>query len=527
MIAPLFGSITRPLLSPLVSGLRDELFGAFTPRSLFNDGSIGVLYDNNDLTTMFVDAAGTTPATVNGLVGLQLDKSQGLVLGAELAPGGGTFDSATGYTLGAGWSIAGGTASRTDTGSFSNLTVGGVCVVGKFYEISVDIISISASAVVFGATWAGGPTFNTTGRKTVRRLATTTDFLFQMTGPGTVSLDNLSIREIPGNHRYQTTTGSKPILRGTPTGGNLAPNNGDFSSSTGWSLQAGWTISGGTANVNSAVAGSTYARATGTSVVGRVYRIKFTITSYTSGGISACAGTAVGPPRTSAGTYVEYIVANTTDGCGVYGASTTTVASVDNIEIHDVSAGSVTAPYGLQYDGVDDFLQTASVNFTATDKMFVCAGVRKLSDSAADSYLLALSASPANTGSFFIRAPRLASTAHYGFTYNASTAAGYDASSYAAPAVNVLSASMNGAGATQADKLIPRVNGATPTLGLIGVSSGTGNFGNHAFYFGRLGGTSGPFNGLDFGFVIVGKTLTAAQIASTERWMAQRTGVSI
>jgi hypothetical protein len=40
-------------------------------------------------------------------------------------------------------------------------------------------------------------------------------------------------------------------------------------------------------------------------------------------------------------------------------------------------------PHYLRFDGVDDFLQTSSINFTSTDKMTVFAGVRKLSDAAA------------------------------------------------------------------------------------------------------------------------------------------------
>ena len=54
-------------------------------KSLFANGEQGFVYDPNDLTTMFQNAAGTVPVTGAGQpVGLMLDKSKGLVLGSEL-----------------------------------------------------------------------------------------------------------------------------------------------------------------------------------------------------------------------------------------------------------------------------------------------------------------------------------------------------------------------------------------------------------------------------------------------------------
>jgi len=50
--------------------------GVFNPASLFASGERGPWYDFSDLSTMFQDAAGTTPVTANGdPLGLVLDKS--------------------------------------------------------------------------------------------------------------------------------------------------------------------------------------------------------------------------------------------------------------------------------------------------------------------------------------------------------------------------------------------------------------------------------------------------------------------
>jgi hypothetical protein len=50
-------------------------FGSFSPAVLFALAEPGVWYDPSDLTTMFTDTAGTTPATVGSAVALLLDKS--------------------------------------------------------------------------------------------------------------------------------------------------------------------------------------------------------------------------------------------------------------------------------------------------------------------------------------------------------------------------------------------------------------------------------------------------------------------
>jgi hypothetical protein len=201
---------------------------------------------------------------------------------------------------------------------------------------------------------------------------------------------------------------------------------------------------------------------------------------------------------------------------------------VDDVEVHDISAGQVTAPYGLQYDGIDDFLTTASVDFTATDKMAVVMGVRKLSDAATGIVAeLSVSASSANNGSFFI-AIADSPGANYSFWLRGTQGAGQRITTYTSPTTDVLTVSYDISQAGRDTEVVPRANGATPTNTGTGLSdAGTGNFGNFALYFGRRGGASLPYNGLDFGGICVNKTLSASQLSSAERWTASRTGVTI
>jgi len=100
-------SIALPvsLRGQLLSGSR------FSPLSLFAASEPGAWYDPSDLTTMFTDAAGSTPVTTPGqTVALLLDKSKGLVLGSELVTNGDFSAGSTGWTLLGTATISGGVA---------------------------------------------------------------------------------------------------------------------------------------------------------------------------------------------------------------------------------------------------------------------------------------------------------------------------------------------------------------------------------------------------------------------------------
>ena len=174
-------------------------------------------------------------------------------------------------------------------------------------------------------------------------------------------------------------------------------------------------------------------------------------------------------------------------------------------------------PLYLQADGSDDWMQTNSVNFSASDKVFVSAGVRKLSDTARG-MLAELSATTAsNNGSFALTAPNAAS-ATYAFE-SKGTSLTDAVGSATAPISSVLSALANISG----DSNILRINGvqADSDTG----DQGTGNYGNYPLYFYRRGGTTLPFNGREYASVCRGGTLpTSAQIAQVERYLSNTMG---
>jgi hypothetical protein len=72
------GATRRPTqrpTSPLARGVGEGGVSSFSIASLFAAGEQGGWYDPSDLSTLFSDSAGTTPAVVDGPVGKMLDKS--------------------------------------------------------------------------------------------------------------------------------------------------------------------------------------------------------------------------------------------------------------------------------------------------------------------------------------------------------------------------------------------------------------------------------------------------------------------
>jgi len=178
-------------------------------------------------------------------------------------------------------------------------------------------------------------------------------------------------------------------------------------------------------------------------------------------------------------------------------------------------------PLYLKFDGTDDSLSTASIDFSATDKMSVFAGVRKLSDAAAG-VVTELSSNINSNNGAFIFAPGSYTTAT-GSLYHTSSKGTVIAplnstTTFASPITNVISALFDIAG----DKNTIRINGLQNAQSTD--DQGTGNYGNYPLYIGRRGGTTLPYNGRLYSLIVRGAQSTDAQIASTEAWVNGKTG---
>ncbi|EEW26613.1 LamG domain-containing protein [Rhodobacter ferrooxidans] len=189
------------------------------PTKLFSAGVKGGWYDPSDLRTLFQDAAGTIPVTAAGQpVGLMLDKSRGLMLGPELVANGG-FDSDTAWTKGAGWTVSGGVATKVP-GAGSSIFQPVGATAGRFYRVSYTATCTAGGADIgIGGTGAiKTPTISASGSYSAVIFSGLYDQDLKIFANAAFvgSIDNISVRELAGNHASQTAAAARPIWQ---TGG--------------------------------------------------------------------------------------------------------------------------------------------------------------------------------------------------------------------------------------------------------------------------------------------------------------------
>ena len=574
-----------------------QVFGgasAFSPLDLFSTGAQGVWYDPSDLTTMFVDRAGTTPVTAPGqLVGLRLDKSKVLVLGAELVTNG-TFDSGT-----TGWEGVGGTISavsgrlRVSYSTSSPYGRQGVtCVVGNTYLLTGQYFGGAETTRLYigdsntGANAQGLIDFSGDGTATVRFRATATTMWIIASGRSLatgefVEFDNISVRELAGNHAVAPTDAARPTYGVEPKGGrrNLLTWSEDFGNAVWAKTNSTITADAATAPDGTTtadklvgIAATTYTRARQafTFTSGALYDFSvyakeaelpylfiqipstlfpanqsayFDLSSGTVGAVTGgtasitsvgngwyrCSIATQACTTTGSSTAEVFVTASSsnttytnsgTSGAYIWGAQLelgSTASPYQRVTIaENVTEASVPTCHYLRYDGFNSSMSTAAIDFTGTDKMSAFAGVRKLSD-AAQGVVVELSATiVSNNGSFLLAAPDGA-TATFGFDSKGTAQVDAVASSLTAPISRIVTGLADIAG----DRATIRIDGvqADQDTG----DQGTGNFGNYAMFIGRRNNATLPFNGRDYGIIVVGKSASAGEITDTETWLAAKT----
>ena len=174
-------------------------------------------------------------------------------------------------------------------------------------------------------------------------------------------------------------------------------------------------------------------------------------------------------------------------------------------------------PLYLRCDGIDDGMRTNSIDFTATDKMTVVAGVRKLGNTASGALLEFSETWSGYQGSFAIFAPGGIILDGVGFRSNGSLPASVDAITSASPITMILSQ----ISCISAGNLIGRLNGEQVASNLS--NQGSGSYGNYPLYLFRRGGVSSPLNGRFYGAIIRGAQSNDTQIAFAERYMNTKT----
>ena len=191
------------------------IFGtSFSPLELFTGGYTGGWYDPSDLSTMFTTSTGATQVTADGdLVGLMLDKSQGLALGAEhiSVAADRDFSSDTGYwTKGVGATITGGVVDVSTASDIYPIYKFNQFPSGGYYEITYTL-TVASGGCGYWINGRNGAVKTVSGTYTDRIFTVPLATLGFRTGGAFVgTIDNVSVKPILGNHLTQATSGARP-----------------------------------------------------------------------------------------------------------------------------------------------------------------------------------------------------------------------------------------------------------------------------------------------------------------------------
>jgi hypothetical protein len=562
------------------------LSGGFSPASLFSAGENGAWYDPSDLTTLFTDSAGTVPVTgVEQFVGLMLDKSKGLVLGPELAPAAYTGTASGGFSITSTSIVRDGV---TPAGN-AQLTLQATVTSGLWYKITFTAAGLSGDNTIIRV---GSPTtgefyrITSAGTYTIYLPAGVTAAILAFAPfagtAGGITITNIGIKLIPGNHAFQTQTAKRPKLAARY---NLLQRTEEFQNAA-WVKDGGVTVtqnaavapdgtttadlmlgtansgmvqdpSGSLAAVNNTA--SLYVReGTGSQIrlrlvnasVGADFcQINFnfsteTATFSTGGTATGTTGSATkllvgsdvwfrltvsGVASTAAGLARAYVWgvsgsfylwgADLRPASQATGLIGPTYQRVVDAATYD-TAGFL--PY-LQFDGLSWSMSTNSIDFSAvpTDKMTVWAGVRKLSaiNIGVAETICELSTSIAvNNGAFVLWHNN--GTDRINFASKGTTRV--DATT-TDPIYNSLNTVViTGQADISAPNIVLRADGVQ--LDQDSASQGTGNYGNYPLFIGARNNAGLFFNGWLTSLIVRGAQSTQSQIEATESWVNGKTG---
>ena len=527
-------------------------------QQLFASGEPGFWLDPSDLSTMYQDSAGTTPVTaVEQPVGLILDKSQGLVLGAEVITpvANQNFSSDTGFwQKETGWAITGGFAVATNAATSYALRKDPLLVANTYYQVTFTIVSISAGALRIYASGNYSASFSTPGTYTLRILngSGTNSFQISALGTTTATVSYISAKPVLGTHYYQSTAGVRPVLSarynqlvGTEfkNGVTDAPTRGGLLSATtltGYGGALAFGYDGSTTSYAYQNASSTNGPGT-LSVV--VQMTDGNAPTFGSGSASSSANSfalVVGGNPVSP---LTYSVAPLTNSCyrvtlAVGTFTATLFAGIAKYNTNDNRTFKVTAydcrpsdqatgliptyqrvntstdydtagfPLYLSGNGTQ-WMQCAAQDYTGVNKIMICGGIRKTVN--AVTYIFEFSTDYSSSAGAFA----IAQTADWYFGSRGATTYQFVTQATGLPQTAVLT----GTSDLTAPLVSLRRNGSS--VGTTSGSQGGGNFGNYPAYLFSRAGTSLFFTGNLFGLVARGSAAasSAAQISATEAYM--------
>lgn len=177
----------------------------------------------------------------------------------------------------------------------------------------------------------------------------------------------------------------------------------------------------------------------------------------------------------------------------------------------------------LEFDGVDDFLATGTINLSTSASISAFAGIRKLSD-ATSAVVAAFGAAAGANPSFEMYGPSGGGTNKFDFRIRGATTTAFAATvntAFNAPITVVAT----GQGNLTAPSVLLRLNGAQ--VATSSGATGGGALGSQPLFIGRSGAATLPFTGYMYSLVIRDGVSDANAVASAEAYVGAKCGITI
>lgn len=563
--------VLNPMSTVVIASTNDASTATFKVHSLKEFDGDYALYQ---------DANGVTPVIqITQPIGLALDRSKGLTLGPEIFTG---FDTNLNSTRDSD------TPPCTVTSTAASGTFGVSCsnIIGlKSYRVTIEwsgntqqvpiTLQLGNAYVTIGSTESGKTTCIATstdaGSVTVYRDSTAVGQSF--------IVNSLTVKELAGNHAYQTTSSSRPTIGRHPKTG--ARNLITYSSNA---LDSSWEFDGVTGvggqldsrgmykavkftgastgvpikKFTASITGSHTLTIRVKGVSGQSNQIKLllrnntTSTNFVIAGLNTDTGVITGAGWSSKAVANGYWECTYTQDTGItsgdsmqfyFGATSTTTSTFgiivdyaqveagsvatafqDTTTLQDITEVGVDSCYFAYFDGVDDFLQTSTISFNAATKFNLWSAYQRFSVGNGTFIVAELGAAFTGAGNL-----GMLSEATYqsigigssdGYTSYRSTDSSYP--------YNVVAQASYDFADTTVNKVTGRLN-ATQDFTTLLDNTGVGatNLADNILFIGQRNGDSLPYMGNMYGMIGIARAVSGVEIYTVERGLASKSGMQL